>query len=233
MGWHGAVDIIRTRLTIIHIAAIQSRRRAWTHACGNYRIALALKGWNGIKELFRPLLWGRVGYQWYLVAFLGMALLAGVGLVFLFLLNGTTPAWGQFGPVFMLAPIFLINLLSNVWEEIGWRGFALPRLQVRYSALTASIYLGVLWAVWHFPLLLDPNNAMSNFPWYVMMVNMAAMSVIYAWIYNSTRGSLLLVTLFPCRLEYGGIWNRTPPIPGIPHWWVTPRRSSRKTTKFP
>jgi uncharacterized protein len=96
----------------------------------------------------------------------------------------------------MLAPIFLINLLSNVWEEIGWRGFALPRLQARYSALTASIFLGVLWAVWHFPLLLDPNNAMSNFPWYVMMVNMAAMSVIYAWIYNSTHGSLLLVTLF-------------------------------------
>lgn len=159
-------------------------------------VAAALKGWGGVKDLFRSLLQGRVGTQWYLVAFFGMALLAALGLVPLFLVQGITPEWGGFGPLFMLAPIFLINLLSNVWEEIGWRGFALPRLQARYSALTASIILGVLWAVWHVPMLMNPQNAMSSFPWYVTLVNMAAMSVIYAWIYNSTRGSLLLVTLF-------------------------------------
>ncbi|MDL1912057.1 CPBP family intramembrane metalloprotease [Chloroflexi bacterium CFX6] len=159
-------------------------------------VVVALNGRAGIKELFRPLLWGRVGIQWYLAAFLGMPLLAGTGLIMLSLFNGMTPDWGQFGPWVGVLPIFLINLLSNVWEEIGWRGFALPRLQSRHNALTASLIVGVPWAVWHFPLLFDPAHPMSNFPWYWVVINMTAMSVIYAWFYNNTRGSLLLVTLF-------------------------------------
>lgn len=159
-------------------------------------VVAALKGRAGVRELFRPLLWGRVGIQWYLAAFLGMPLLAGTGVGLLVLLNDITPDWGQFGPWVGVAPIFLINLLSNVWEEIGWRGFALPRLQSRRNALAASLILGGLWAIWHFPLLFDPTHPMSNFPWYWVVVNMTAMSVIYAWIYNNTRGSLLLVTLF-------------------------------------
>jgi uncharacterized protein len=159
-------------------------------------VVAALRGGDDIKGLFHPLTWGRVGIQWYLVAFLGMVVLAGVGLVFLSLFNDVSPDWGQFGPWFMVIPLFLINLFSNVWEEIGWRGFALPRLQTRHNALTASLILGALWAIWHFPLLLDPSNPMSEFPLFSVLINMIAMSVIYAWLYNNTRGSLLLVTLF-------------------------------------
>jgi uncharacterized protein len=159
-------------------------------------VALALKGKAGLKELFWPLLWGRVGIQWYLVAFLGMVLLAGTGLVLLFLFNGTAPNWARFGPLIGIVPIFLLNLVSNVWEEIGWRGFALPRLQARYSALVASLILGALWAAWHLPLLLNPANPMSAFPWFATLINITATAIIYTWIYNNTRGSLLLVTLF-------------------------------------
>ena len=159
-------------------------------------IVMALKGGEGLKELFRPFLLGRVGIQWYLVAFFGMAVLAGAALVLLFRFNGVIPDWMRFGPWFMVLPVFLVNLLSNVWEEIAWRGFALPRLQARFSALAASLILGILWAVWHFPLLLNPKNPMSGYPWHMMVINISAMSIIYAWLYNNTRGSLLLATLF-------------------------------------
>jgi uncharacterized protein len=157
---------------------------------------MALKGGEGAKELFRPLLLWRVGLQWYLVALLGMAVLAGAAMVLLVQLDGISPDWAQLGTWFIVVPIFLINLLSNVWEEIGWRGFALPRLQARYNALIASLVLGVLWAAWHLPLLLDPNNPMSDYPLYTLLINISAMSIIYTWLYNSTWGSLLLATLF-------------------------------------
>ena len=49
---------------------------------------------------------------------------------------------------------FVMSLLSNTWEEVGWRGFALPRLQKNHSALAATLVVGVLWGMWHVPLFL-------------------------------------------------------------------------------
>ncbi len=159
-------------------------------------VALLVKGKPGLRELFGPLLLARVGMPWYLVAFLGMPFLAAMALGLLILLDAARPDWAAFGPWFGAFPIFLLNLLSNVWEEIGWRGFALPLLQARYSALLSSLVLGILWAAWHAPLLLDPSHPMSTLPWYAFLINVVAISVIYTWLYNNTRGSLLLVTLF-------------------------------------
>ena len=51
-----------------------------------------------------------------------------------------------------LPAIFIGRLLINVWEEIGWRGFALPRLQARHGVLIASLIIGFFWGLWHLPL---------------------------------------------------------------------------------
>jgi membrane protease YdiL (CAAX protease family) len=153
-----------------------------------------------VALLKRYLQW-RVGWQWYLVAFLltpGLIVLAvyinaarvGVSPDF-----NTVMAHQIFGksaylPLFIL-PFFLVDLISN-GEEIGWRGYVLPRLQAKYSALTSTLILGVIWGFWHLPKYLSRWNTVS-FAWF--MVHTMAYAVILTWLYNNTKGSLLLVAI--------------------------------------
>ncbi|MGC8837883.1 MAG: CPBP family glutamic-type intramembrane protease [Anaerolineae bacterium] len=95
-----------------------------------------------------------------------------------------------------MSSVFIAMLLSNVWEEIGWRGFALPRFQERFSDLATALLMGVLWMLWHLPLMLTPASPMSTLPWHWDLLFSLALSVLYIWLYNCTRRSLLLVTLF-------------------------------------
>jgi len=83
---------------------------------------------------------------------------------------------------------------SGMCEEIGWRGFALPHLQRRYSALVSSLIIGVAWALWHWP-----NYFVSSIHSHPLWAFAAAIpmgmaaSVLYTWVYNSTGGSLFAV----------------------------------------
>lgn len=79
---------------------------------------------------------------------------------------------------------------------MAWRGFALPHLQKRYSAFAASMIIGVLWAVWHAPLLFNLDNVMSTYPLLPWFVDAMMDSVIYVWLYNSTKGSVFLLLLY-------------------------------------
>jgi membrane protease YdiL (CAAX protease family) len=92
-------------------------------------------------------------------------------------------------PVVFLAVFFQAGLA----EEIGWRGYGLPGLQQRYSALTASLILGVIWGLWHF----NPVNFASLWPqafWFFF--NILPFTVLLTWVYNNTHESLLLAVLF-------------------------------------
>ncbi|MFC6723724.1 CPBP family intramembrane glutamic endopeptidase, partial [Halobium palmae] len=90
-------------------------------------------------------------------------------------------------------------------EEAGWRGYLLPRLQSRWGALTASLLPGVVWFLWHVPLLFLPGDTNGAMPLPLMAAFVVASSVMYTWLYNSTGGSVLAVTLL-----HGGfdVWNR-------------------------
>jgi membrane protease YdiL (CAAX protease family) len=154
-----------------------------------------LEGRDGPRELFAPLFNWQVSWPWYLLVFLfwfGVAALAlGAGTLF----GQRFPAINRFAWASLL-PIFISMLLSNVWEEFGWRGFALPRLQERYSDLTIALLMGSLWSLWHLPTLLDPASPMSDLPILGEILFSLALTVIYIWLYNNTQGSLLFVTLF-------------------------------------
>jgi membrane protease YdiL (CAAX protease family) len=98
-------------------------------------------------------------------------------------------------PLFVLiVPWFIFEILTN-GEEMGWRGYVLPRLQAKYNALTASLILGVIWSVWHLPKFFGTGTSGGrSFFWFTVFSMPAA--VLYTWLYNNSRGSLLLATLF-------------------------------------
>lgn len=158
-------------------------------------VASILGRGKGLRDLLAPLLRWRVGIGWYLVAlFLPPALFA---LAALLGAPFGLPAfdWSKVGPPFVPVIMLLSYMLVNVWEEIGWRGFALPRLQAKRSALVSSLIVGLLWCLWHAPLFFIEDNPMSEMPLLYWFIGNLAVTVVYTWVYNGARGSLLLATL--------------------------------------
>jgi membrane protease YdiL (CAAX protease family) len=101
--------------------------------------------------------------------------------------------------------IFLINS-----EEIAWRGFAIPRLQARHRALTASLFLGVFEGLFHLPYFFraSSDQAAAGLP--AFMIGSMAGAVIFTWLFNNTRGSLLAVMLFH---TFQNMWIEVFPAP--------------------
>jgi membrane protease YdiL (CAAX protease family) len=95
-----------------------------------------------------------------------------------------------------LLTAFFIALLANPWEEIGWRGFALPRLQKKFNAFYSSIVVGIMWAFWHLPLFFWLDNPMSEQSFWVFLVDIIGAACIYTWLFNSSKGSVFLVALY-------------------------------------
>jgi membrane protease YdiL (CAAX protease family) len=138
----------------------------------------------------------RVGLRWYAVALL---LPVGIVLAALYLnalFGGPTPTAADFSGWYEIPLIFLVTTLIKgpFTEEPGWRGFLLPRLQSKYAPLVASLIVGVIWASWHLPLLLNEAGSQQRPP-AQFLVSLLAMSVVYTWVYNGTGGSVLLATL--------------------------------------
>ena len=119
------------------------------------------------------------------------AIALGTGTIF----GQTLPSIRQFGWI-GLFPIFVAMLLSNVWEEIGWRGFAPPRLQRSFSDLKIVFIMGLLWSLWHLPLMLNPTSSISGLPWYGEIIFSLSLTVIYTWLYEHTNCSLFFVSVF-------------------------------------
>lgn len=154
-------------------------------------------GISGLRELFGRMLKWRVQPVWWLVAISPLALYVIVALV-LRLMQGQLldlSLLGQvdFLPNLGLGALFLWLLTYGIGEEAGWRGFALPRLQKKRSALFATFILWVFWALWHLPAffyLYDPTIVIG------FLLGVLAGAVVFTWLYNSTGGSILMVTLF-------------------------------------
>jgi uncharacterized protein len=168
-------------------------------------------GKAGVIALLKRFLIWRVGWKWYLVAFLLIPSLQFVS-VLLNAVVSQTPldfssvyAYKIFGPsanlLLLIVPFFLFDAVAN-GEEIGWRGYVLPRLQAKHSALASSLILGVIWGLWHLPKYL-PHWDTTTFM--LFMAGTTARAILYTWLYNNTRGSLLLTTLFHASSNTGGI----------------------------
>ena len=169
-------------------------------------LAGVLEGEIGVSELFSRFRVWRVRWWWYLVVFLLPPLTYLITIVLYATLG--SGAVGRFEPQRMYL-VFLLPLSPTVFlfcplaEELGWRGYVLPRLQQRYSALKSSLILGIVWAVWHAPLFWSPDGAGGVSggpvtPWAVgtFILAVLAISVLMTWVFNYTEGSVLLAFLF-------------------------------------
>jgi membrane protease YdiL (CAAX protease family) len=103
--------------------------------------------------------------------------------------------WQAWGPIFV--QVLLLNALA---EEYGWRGYALgrmfSRMPGRAGALAASLVLGALWGLWHLPLHMIEGTAQSAIPVYQFVLQQMVLAVYYTWLFNHTRGSVLVAILF-------------------------------------
>jgi membrane protease YdiL (CAAX protease family) len=96
----------------------------------------------------------------------------------------------------MFLRIFLlVTFLGGGQEEVGWRSYALDRLQARFSALLSSLILGTFWAVWHLPLWFMPGTSQPVTPFGAFLLMCLSLSVILTWIYNNTGRNMVAVIL--------------------------------------
>ena len=166
-------------------------------------------GAAGLRELGARMIKWRVGLLWWALALFGPAALYGLSAVLLRLFSGVWPDMSQFGqtdeyPQLGLMLFWIVNIaFYGFGEETGWRGFALPRLQRTHSALVASLVLSAFWALWHVPLFFALPTFMNmgiggTIGWVMFMVTG---SIVLTWLYNSTRGSILILAVFHGTLD--------------------------------
>lgn len=170
-------------------------------------------GIAGLKVMLNRLLIWRVMIGYWLFAFLFLVPTILLGSMVNPRFGGDPLSFSNMKPAFEIVPMFVISfMIAGLGEELGWTGFLVPRLQARYSALTSSVIRAVLWGFWHLPLFLYArldHPSLADFPYsgwiaqkgfLVAMVAFMLMlvlpwSIFYSWIFNNTRGSLLLVAV--------------------------------------
>ena len=173
---------------------------------GFARFSLGPQGWRDYRRrLVDP---RRIGPKWLLVifvlvpAFMALAVLldAATGGPALALVESRA-ATLLATPTTAVAFVFTLLMMGPIPEELGWRGYALVRLQAKWNALTSSLILGAIWALYHVPLFFMPGSfhhsqgAGSTWFW-LFMVQVVGMAVVMSWIFNNTRGSTLAAILF-------------------------------------
>ena len=172
-------------------------------------------GRAGLRSLLSRVARWRVAPGWYAVALLGpIVLTLGAMALQLVVFGGQPPSLGALLGVLPTVLVISLYMLIQVGigEEIGWRGYALPKLQAGYSALVSSLILGVIWALWHLPLFFNPATSYSNTPFWALLVFFLPFSILISWILNSTGGSVLMIMILHAVMNAstGPLWRTIP-----------------------
>ena len=167
-------------------------------------VTAATSGSAGLRQLLRRIVRWRVGVGWYLLALLGYPLIyVGTGIITLGVASQPTllAQWSLLFTVYL--PYLVADLISTMGEEMGWVGYALPNLQQRIAPLLSAVTLGVLWALWHLPAffvtgLLGPFS-IGYFVFFIVFA--AATRITWTWIFNKTKGSVIIIALLHAALN--------------------------------
>ncbi|MDP3718034.1 MAG: CPBP family intramembrane metalloprotease [Acidobacteriota bacterium] len=150
------------------------------------------EGRAGVARLLARIGRWQVGAHLYLFA---IGYLAATKLLAALIHRMAVGAWPAFGDTPL--PLMLGGILLSTWtqagEELGWRGYALPRLATHLGLGGASVLLGVVWALWHLPLFFLQGSGSDGQSFPIYLLHVTALSVAMAWLYWRAQGSLLLV----------------------------------------
>jgi membrane protease YdiL (CAAX protease family) len=164
----------------------------------------------------------RIPLKWYAVIFFLAPLYSILALLTGFLIEGNMPhletAASYLNSPLTILPFALVTLFYGpLPEELGWRGYALDRLQGKWNALVSSIILGIIWSLWHVPMFFMRGSLQSEvFPlssvrfWLAMGPGILAEAVIMTWICNNTQRSTLSAILFHFMMNFTGEFLRLP-----------------------
>ena len=172
-------------------------------------------GTKGVRQLLRRYMLWRVGVHWYLLVLVGLPL---IQLAFSTVFLGIAPLtafivqWPLFFTTF-LPNVLLIGVTTQIWEEGGWSGFAVPALQQRFGAWRACLVLGPLWAVWHLPFFLVPGVISATKADAITIIVQMVFTIIggilirmiMTWVFNNTKGSILIAILFHAALDASNV----------------------------
>lgn len=195
-------------------------------------VAAAIVGGRAeLSLLGRRLLEWRIGLRWYFVILLGPLALALLEAAILPIVSEVT--WSESLPSPFTEPLtstiiflLILSVTDGVGEELGWRGFAIPHMLKGSSAVTASLVLGVLWAAWHLPLFWTEGSALEGSSIAFLFARLPATAVVYTWLLQHTKGSVLAAALFHGALS---VFAPTPPPTGadvtgsivsVVVWWA-------------
>ena len=163
-------------------------------------------GYSGIKKLFGRVWDIRLGY-WYLpVLFLLPATIVFAHILNVLLFNSPFPESSLLTEFYWIPIIFLVFLIMQFSEELGWRGYALERLQKRWSAVFSSVLLGSIWAIWHLPMFLISGFSQydNQLPYVQFFITLVLISVLITWLQNNTKGSLAPAFIMHALLNLSG-----------------------------
>jgi membrane protease YdiL (CAAX protease family) len=155
------------------------------------------KGREGLKKIWKNLTYWRISPKWF------AAILLLPPMYFLVIrvishLQGViqpTPEW--YTQPLVILELFVLGVLhGGLSEEIGWRGYALPRLQSRFNASESSLIMGVLEGLWHVPLAVSSWGPNSGLIIIVLILWQTISSFWRTWIFNNTNGSIFAAVLF-------------------------------------
>lgn len=180
---------------------------------------------EGVGRFLRRFVLWRVGFRWYLFAFVGIPVIAVLSVVVIPGVLGSFQGLGALAPLSLLGIfVYVLFLGGALGEEPGWRGFALPRLQSVHGPLLGSLILGPLWALWHLPLFFTPWNELTLFNVVVFVLATTCLAIMYTWVFNNTKGSVLMAILIHASFNASvtGILAPLFPSPTLEHYGLLP-----------
>ncbi len=162
------------------------------------------EGGAGVRRWLRRIVLWRVGLVWYLFVLVGLPPV--MVLATIIVRPGALESFQTLAPLsvvpYLSAFVFMVLIGGPLFEEPGWSGFALPRLQRLHSPLVGGLILGSLWALWHLPGFLIPSQGLTDIPprgtvldFVVFALALVGLRLVMQWVFNNTRGSVLVAVL--------------------------------------
>jgi membrane protease YdiL (CAAX protease family) len=161
----------------------------------------AREGKAGLNQFLKRVIQFNIGWRWYL-AVIAVVLLPTLGQLMIIRLLGQT--FNYMGFITQLGSFIPLIVIGPLSEELGWRGYALDRLQTKWSALVSSIVVGILWALWHLPLffMVGTSQHELHFSFLSFLVGLTALSILFTWLQNNTRRSIWTAVFFHWLFTY-------------------------------